>query len=490
MDNYQFKKVLLIGIDGAPIELIEKWRDKLPNIGKLMKLYGPLESIIPPLTPAAWTSMFTGTNPGRHNIFDFFKNNGYKKEIVNRLDLKEKTIWDYLDEKKLRSILLNVPYTYPVKPLNGILVSGTPANISFDDLTYPKPVKKILLSEVPNYKIGVDWQNINNNDDEFLKDLYNVTEDLTNASIMFMKEEWNFFAIVFEDLDRILHFHWRFMDKDHRFHKIDLKKTEKYEKSIEDYFRFLDFCIGKIVENVGKDTLVIIASDHGFGPIEKQVRINNYLEKWGFLKKSGKEKSNWMAKSIPFFYKLGFYKLFKSLPEGLKNVFRKRVVEEEKLPEIDWNETKAWFDSLSCQSIRINLKSREELGIVKKSEYNKLLDSLINKLMGIKDNGKNVVKKVWKASEVYYGDYLKNAPDLILEMEEGYTAQKGFSSNNIEDSKEDRTFKSGDHKRQGFFAISGEGIGENRINANIYDIAPTVLKNFGITPDLDGKSII
>jgi predicted AlkP superfamily phosphohydrolase/phosphomutase len=75
-------------------------------------------------------------------------------------------------------------------------------------------------------------------------------------------------------------------------------------------------------------------------------------------------------------------------------------------------------------------------------------------------------------------------------MEEGYTAQKGFSSNNIEDSKEDRTFKSGDHKRQGFFAISGEGIGENRINANIYDIAPTVLKNFGITPDLDGKSII
>ena len=68
-------KVFIMGIDGGSLDLINKWRNDLPNFDKLIKngTSGYLHTIIPMLTPPAWTSFFTGKNPGKHNIYDFFK---------------------------------------------------------------------------------------------------------------------------------------------------------------------------------------------------------------------------------------------------------------------------------------------------------------------------------------------------------------------------------------------------------------------------------
>ena len=69
------KKVLVIGLDGATWDLLKPWADegKLPTIKKLMDggVWGELQSTVPFLTPPAWTSLFTGVNPGKHNIYDF-----------------------------------------------------------------------------------------------------------------------------------------------------------------------------------------------------------------------------------------------------------------------------------------------------------------------------------------------------------------------------------------------------------------------------------
>ena len=491
MKNYN--KVLLIGLDGAPLELIEEFKDELPVIKSLMNgVYGKLDSVIPPLTPVAWTSMVTGVNPGKHNIFDFFKNEDYEKQIATNDDIKAKAIWDYLNEKNLRTVLINVAYTYPIKPVNGFVIAGTPGNTAFGDFTYPESLKQTLLEEVPGYKIGVDWQNINNDDDAFIKDLREVTTNQTKAGLMLLKENWDFFMIVFEDLDRIFHFHWRFMDKNHPLHNLNKKETEKYKDSIKDYMKFLDKRIGELVEKVDKNTLIILASDHGFGPLIKQVKINNCLEKFGFLKRKRYENKKESGKFIHFMYRLGFYKFFKKLPNKIQNIFRKKVIASKEQDEevIDWDNTQAWLSSISNQSIRLNIKSRESKGIVDTSDIKKVKTEIISKLMGIKDNGKKVIKRIYRPEELYFGEYIENAPDLLIEMEDGYAAQKGFSENFFEDPREGRVFKSGDHIRGGFFAISGEGIKKRKTGASILDITPTILKNFNIKKKLDGKSII
>ncbi len=71
------KKVILVGLDGATWDLITPWvhAGKLATFRKLMQqgIWGELESTAPPISPSAWTSIYTGANPAKHGITNFFK---------------------------------------------------------------------------------------------------------------------------------------------------------------------------------------------------------------------------------------------------------------------------------------------------------------------------------------------------------------------------------------------------------------------------------
>jgi predicted AlkP superfamily phosphohydrolase/phosphomutase len=81
-------RVIVIGLDGATWDLINPWAEegKLPTFSKLMKegTWGILESLELPISSAAWTTLTTGVNPGKHGIFDFSirKNNSYERREI------------------------------------------------------------------------------------------------------------------------------------------------------------------------------------------------------------------------------------------------------------------------------------------------------------------------------------------------------------------------------------------------------------------------
>src|SRR5207245_11654086 len=58
--------------DRQPTERLMK-EGKLPNFSKLadMGCYRRLRTTFPSLSPTAWSSFATGTDPAKHNIFDF-----------------------------------------------------------------------------------------------------------------------------------------------------------------------------------------------------------------------------------------------------------------------------------------------------------------------------------------------------------------------------------------------------------------------------------
>ena len=123
------RKVMVIGLDGATWDLLEPWarNNKLPALKELMEkgCYGPLESTIPHVTPPAWTSMTTGKNPAKHGVFDFIgikrKKDGWNLSLYTSRSKRSREIWDYLNGK---SIVVNVPLTYPPREINGIMVTG------------------------------------------------------------------------------------------------------------------------------------------------------------------------------------------------------------------------------------------------------------------------------------------------------------------------------------------------------------------------------
>ena len=503
-------KVLIIGLDGATFDLIKPWieQGELPTFKNLMKegVHGDLNSTIPPLTPPAWTSLITGKNPGKHNIFDFFKlnKNNYDRAIITSLDKKSESLWNILNKHNMKTGILNLPFTYPPENINGFIVCGSESISVKSDFTYPKNLKKELLENIKGYRQGLNWSYINKEDhDSFIKDLNFVTEKLEETSVYLIKKyKPEFFMVVFDDLDRLQHFFWRHMDKKHPMY--DKEKSEKYKDAILNYYKKLDLVINNLIKFADKNTFIMILSDHGFGPIYKEVYINHYLRSLNLLKlKKEKELQKSILKKLGItkenlIYLSNSYKLnkiIKKIPYKLK-VFLNSNINSTKLGDssIDWFNTKAYFFSHSGRGIMINLKNRQINGIVSEGkEYDSIRDLIISKLKRIKDDstGKRLIKNIFKREEIYKGSYIKNSPDLIVEMEEGYIAQEGLGKEPIMLSKQGSAYKSADHKANGIFIAKGPNIIKNKKikNANILDVTPTLLYllNIPISKDIDGK---
>ncbi len=150
----RIKKVVVLGLDGLDYELTKKWlgEGKLPNFAKLRDqgCFKPLSSTIPPISPVAWSSFQTGTNPGKHNIFDFLtrdrKTYAVKlsstdikgpSRMLNfgkyqfplrsadiRLLRKGVSFWKILGDQGIFSSIIRVPITFPAEKFYGVQLSA------------------------------------------------------------------------------------------------------------------------------------------------------------------------------------------------------------------------------------------------------------------------------------------------------------------------------------------------------------------------------
>jgi predicted AlkP superfamily phosphohydrolase/phosphomutase len=140
----QTKKVVVLGIDGMDHALTSQFlaQDKLPNLARLQRrgCFKKLATTIPAISPVAWSSFQTGTNPGKHNIFDFvtrdkgtylprlssvdLRTAGAQGEATIRLLRKSKPFWSVLADHRIFSNVIRVPITFPPEPFDGVQLSG------------------------------------------------------------------------------------------------------------------------------------------------------------------------------------------------------------------------------------------------------------------------------------------------------------------------------------------------------------------------------
>jgi len=266
---------------------------------------------------------------------------------------------------------------------------------------------------------------------------------------------------VFETTDSIQHMFWRYLEKDHPALR-NKKINENYRKEIENLYIKMDELIGRIRKKLSKKSILFVISDHGFKSFSRGVNLNSWLYLNGYLAlKPGKEESR------------------------------------EWFQDVDWSKTKAY--ALGLGGIYINQKGRESKGIVNPGEEKeKLKKELIQKLTGLKDEekGKIGITKVYDAEKIYKGPYIENAPDLIIGYNEGYRASWDSVTGKVNKIVFEDNIKnwSGDHcidpsHVPGVFFCT-EKI--KNLQPEIIDIAPTVLKLFGvdIPSFIDGKSLI
>lgn len=509
-------RVLIIGLDGATLDLVEPWAKsgKLPVIEKLMKIgsYSILDSVLPVLSSSAWVSFMTGMNPGKHGFYDFVRreSDSYKLRLLRRDQLTAPTLWQLLNRNNKKIGALNVPMTFPPEKVNGFIVSGlgTP---DYSPFTYPLELGPELLRN--GYRVNKRVHYKPGNEDDFLNEVYEITDRLTEAAINLMHQtDWDLFMLVYRDTDEMAHFFWKHMDPKHPLHNSDTEN--KYRTAILEYYQKLDGIIGQLVSNVPADTNILIISDHGGGPLNKDVYLNEWLKQQGYL--VTKKDDSGLPGFQTGFAKVGLTRSnisstlrrlgLSRLEYWIKSVLGDKI---EILPRtgrldfpdaIDWEKTRAYSFGYHGQ-IYVNLKNREPEGIVHPGvEYDSLIQELKGKLYNIKDpiDGLPVIDKIFHKNEVYRGPFIECAPDLILIMRNfSYITRQGYEFGNKEGQifSSPATFESGSHRMEGLLVASGPNIKKSKAQkdkAELIDIAPTVLHllDSPIPEEMDGRVLL
>jgi len=488
------RPLLVIGLDGATWDLIGPWAEagELPFFRRLLQegARGPLRSVTPNLTPPGWTTAFTGVNPGKHGIFDFFTLDAGAEalRVVSSADRRAPALWEILSAAERRVGVFNVPCTYPADTVSGFFVTGMGTPALEGPWTHPAAEGEAIRRDFPAFRAGADPKPIAEGRLEaYLDDLYALTEIQERLFLDRARRYGCDVGIfVYDDVDRVMHFFWRFMDENHPRHE---KAPERLRNAIRSYYRRLDEGMERMWEAWGTGADLCVLSDHGFGPLHTDVFLNRIFADRGFLA------------PLPLAAELIRKPLWKRaarvlVPQGLRTWFRRNVKASplgNPLGWIDWERTRAFYASVSGRSVYLNVKGRQPRGTVEPgAEYEAVRAQLRELLLSLKDpsTGERIARDVHFREEVYRGPFVEQAPDLVIQEDGRYAYRVDWSERAFAPASQYGVDKSGSHRRDGILLLHGPSFkGATLEGAALEDVTPTLLAAAGLPAgeEMDGR---
>lgn len=447
-------KVALIGLDCATPELVfDRFLPDLPNLRRLVAsgVHGPLESTIPPITVPAWMCMMTGRDPGTLGIYGFRNRRDHSYDglaIASSRMVREEAVWDVLARRGLRSIMVGIPLTYPPRPVNGLMVSGFPMPGPDAEYTYPPGLRAEIRERFGEYIADVR-QFRTDDKARLLDDIHAMTRQrFALARHLVTTHPWDFVAMVEMGPDRMHHGFWRYWDRDHPLHE----PGNLLESALHDYYVALDAEIGRTLEVLPPDTLVLVVSDHGAKRMDGGVCLNEWLLREGYL----------------------------ALREPVSGLtpFSPDLV--------DWDRTRAWGDGGYYGRVFLNVAGREPRGVVPAEGYEALRDELTRRLEALPGpDGQAIGTRVFRPEHVYRA-VTNVAPDLIAYFGDLHWRSVGSLGHaSVWTPDNDTGPDDANHAQQGIAVLwegGGAAGGTRREGMSIYDVAPTILRAFGIEP--------
>jgi predicted AlkP superfamily phosphohydrolase/phosphomutase len=293
-------------------------------------------------------------------------------------DLQSLPFFDELAQKKIRSVIINLPSTYPARQVNGVLVSGFVA----PDLNHAVyPLKYIPMLKENGYMIDVEASKGKDKKLEFISDLHYSLKVRTQVADYFWgKERWDLFMLTITGTDRLHHFLFdAFADKNHQFHNEFFR-----------YYQAIDGTIGNFYDRIkGRDEYeIVMLSDHGFVELEKEIYVNQILRRNAFFN-----------------------------------------TETENVDSLGVIAPDAKAFALDPSRIFIHLKEKYPKGKVEKRDYHKIRSDIKQLFEDYEIGSRKVIKKVYFKEDIYSKKCLDSAPDLIMLSHPGFDLKAGLKKN-------------------------------------------------------------
>lgn len=493
-------RVLILGIDGMDRELIEKFKEDLPNLQKIQSLSPKvnLTSTFPPDSETAWSSIYTGLNPAKHGVVHFI--DPLEKSLINQTkdadseSIRGHTFWDKASERGKRVCVILPHIGYPVWPVNGIMIGRS--SVEDDVQAWPENIlNNPDINKLNTIKGFPGFGGIPH--DEFIqrhKDLLDAT--LRVGLTYYEKEDWDVFFIYSSILDVVPHFFWKYHDAEDP----DYIDGNPFNSVIKDLYVLHDNFIAQFLNKVDDETVLIVVSDHGHGRRPtKIINVNEILRQQGFLiETENRASSNLFEtlkdRAVNLISNYNLENVASKLLQRLPNV-KKLCISS---PSIDWDSTLAYVTDLSgiksypYGGININRDIIKD-NLTYEQTRESIIDLLPVEISKYFGSSGPVILWIKKREEVYDGAFIDKFPDIVFQLNEEYGIGNNIRCDVIEKNALHAVVP-GSHKRyNAVLYICNLSNSIVRTSVLLEDIAPTIYDILELDysrAKFDGKSIL
>ncbi|MFH1749241.1 MAG: alkaline phosphatase family protein [Planctomycetota bacterium] len=283
-------------------------------------------------------------------------------------------------------------------------------------------------------------------DEEYIRQTDIVLEErleLLHYALRHYRDGLLFFYFACTDLQP--HMFW--WDSDERHPVRSPAEARKYHGHVKELYRRMDGIVGDLLIRHGDQATIIVMSDHGMVNFRRQFNLCTWLREKGYIQ-----------------------------PSNCKSL----------LADVDWSRTRAY--GLGLNGLYLNLKGRERDGIVDPgAERETLLEELVTRLEAVQDvDGQPVIHKVYRTDQVYNGPATRLAPDLVIGYCRGYRCSWATSLGDMNEEilSDNNSAWSADHCLAAE-EVPGILFSNRSISAmapTLVDLAPTILREFGLSP--------
>lgn len=462
------KRVLVVGLDCAPPRLVfDQFARAMPTLRKLRATgaWGPLRSVVPPITVPAWACATTGRDAGEMGLYGF-RNRATRDYALTTSTSEAQPfahIWDHAAEAGLRAASLFVPPSYPMRASHPNVTQVSCMLTPGADVlhTHPASLGEALRTRVGPYISDLD--RVLEGDAAFNGLHRMASQHFDTAEIILRDEDPHLLFMVEIGTDRLHHLFYPAMDPADPRHAAFTAQHPTWMRRARDFYSYLDMRLGKLLALSGPDTDVIVMSDHGARPLLGGVFINEWLRNEGLL-------------------------VLKEEPKSEQSL---------RIEDIDWSRTKAWSEGGYYARIFLNVRGREPLGVIAQedveSEMRRLEDAL-KTLPDVSGRGHRIL-----AAKDVFREQRAGAPDLLvffgdLALRSLGAVGGGAFISSPERVERDKGRGGCNHDWDGICVLQGRGVKRRGHieGASLMDIGRTVLDLLGVPAPsaMQGKSLV
>jgi len=475
-------KVAVLGFDGMEPALLERLiaEGRLPTFERLgdTGLSTSLESTVIPMSPAAWSSFLTGTNPGKHGIYDFVTRTGSgidDFEVVTADHRQAPSVWEYANANDLRVGVVGVPVTYPVPDLDGFMISGFPTPDHDGSYT---PSNLEGRSPVPLEDLHPNVLYDGTNRDAFVEDQFQVWDAMeTFHQFALVDLDWDIYVSVFKQTDDIAHVCW---DEEPLY--------EAYERA--------DTVVAETIETLesqDEEYVLFVMSDHGFGPIDKTLFLNNVLIETGYLQlRDGIGTRLRRALHGNGVNLLTAYRLLARF--GIAESVLSMSYDSSRVGSLlEWVRDRLFLGVHDVDPETSTAFSRGNFGQIFLQD-DTVQEALLDALREYTVDGSLIVEDLYTAEEEFHGSMVERAPDVMIRTPDyRYVTSRGFALATGAVLTDHVLQRQADHKPEGVFFAHGPTVDGDRTvpSVTLEDLLPAIFATLDVPiPEyVDGHTI-